>query len=103
MGPVKIVAETLPKPSSDRYTVREEAYAKKHGYDFKFDLEGAGYWHKLDMVEQVIREEKSDWMFWIDFDTLITNSTIKVEDIINETLAAHGNPDKVDMIFTPDW
>ena len=102
-SPSKIIAEALLPSRVLTVTLRAEAYAKKHHYDFKFDLEGNGFWHKLDMVEQVIKEEKSDWMFWIDFDTLITNSTIKVEDIINETLAAHKNPDKVDMIFTPDW
>ena|SRR2546423_4477469 len=79
------------------------AYANRHGYDIKADFEGAGPWHKLNMIESAIKLERFDWIWWIDFDTLITNTTIKVTDIIEEALEKHPNPNSVSMIFTPDW
>ncbi|KAI9830413.1 MAG: hypothetical protein M1826_004836 [Phylliscum demangeonii] len=77
-------------------------YARKHGYDLKFDVKGPGFWHKLTMLENIVKEGKADWIWWIDFDTLITNTTIKLEDLIADALDGHPNPDGVDMILTPD-
>ncbi len=68
-----------------------------------FDAEGSGFWHKLDMLERGMKAGTYDWIWWIDFDTLITNTTIRLEDIIADALANHTNPDGVDMILTPDW
>jgi mannan polymerase II complex MNN10 subunit len=82
------------------------AYANRHGYDLKVDFDGfkdAGAWHKLTMIESAIKLERFDWIWWIDFDTLITNTTINVADIIEEALEKHPNPNSVSMIFTPDW
>jgi mannan polymerase II complex MNN10 subunit len=60
-------------------------------------------WHKFDMVQRVINGSQHDWVWWIDFDTLVTNMNIKIEDIIEEQLANVTNPDKIDFLFTPDW
>jgi len=60
-------------------------------------------WHKFDMVQQVINASQHDWVWWMDFDTLITNTNIKLEDIIADALANVTNPELVDWIFTPDW
>jgi len=60
-------------------------------------------WHKFVMVEEAIAMGQYDWVWWMDFDTLITNNTIKVEDVIEESLANLTNPDLIDFIFTPDW
>ena len=60
-------------------------------------------WHKFVMVESAIATGLYDWVWWMDFDTLITNNTIKVEDVIEESLANVTNPDLIDFIFTPDW
>jgi hypothetical protein len=82
-------------------------YAKKHGYDFYIDYESNNnrgmMWHKFDMVQNVINGSEHDWVWWMDFDTLITNTNTKLEDIISEALANATNPDLVDYIFTPDW
>lgn len=60
-------------------------------------------WHKFVMIESAIATGQYDWVWWMDFDTLITNNTIKVEDVIEESLAGQKNPDLIDFIFTPDW
>lgn len=82
-------------------------YAKKHGYDFYIDYESTNnrgmMWHKFDMVQNVINGSEHDWVWWMDFDTLITNTNTKLEDIISEALANATDPDLVDYIFTPDW
>jgi mannan polymerase II complex MNN10 subunit len=60
-------------------------------------------WHKFEMVQTVINASQHDWVWWMDFDTLITNTDIKLESIIEEALANATNPDLVDWIFTADW
>jgi hypothetical protein len=55
------------------------------------------------MIENAIKLGRYDWIWWLDFDTLITNKTIQVEDIIEEELQKHPNPDNVSMMFTADW
>jgi len=55
------------------------------------------------MVEAAIATGLYDWVWWMDFDTLITNNTIKIEDLIEESLANKTNADLIDFIFTPDW
>ncbi len=60
-------------------------------------------WHKFAMIEDAIQTNKYDWVWWMDFDTLITNTNIKVEDVIAEELANVTNPNAIDFLFTPDW
>jgi mannan polymerase II complex MNN10 subunit len=62
-------------------------------------------WSKFDMVQRVTNMSKYDWVWWMDFDTLITNTYTKLEDIIEESLieANRTNTDLIDWIFTPDW
>jgi len=60
-------------------------------------------WHKFDMIQQVIDGEQHDWIWWMDFDTLVTNTNIRLQDIISEQLAESDNPDVIDWLFTPDW
>lgn len=79
------------------------AYANKHGYDIQVDYEGEGPWHKLNMIENAINKRRYDWIWWMDFDTLITNKTIKITDIIEEALQKHKDPNSVSMLFTADW
>jgi len=50
------------------------------------------------MLEDAYHKDRYDWIWWIDFDTLVTNMTVKLEDIINE----YATP-KTDMILTADW
>jgi mannan polymerase II complex MNN10 subunit len=60
-------------------------------------------WYKFIMLEEAMATEKHDWIWWIDFDTLITNITIKLEDIIEESFANHTRPNDIDFLFTADW
>jgi mannan polymerase II complex MNN10 subunit len=60
-------------------------------------------WHKFVMLEQAMDGGKHDWIWWIDFDTLITNATIKLGDIIEESLANATRPDDIDFLLTGDW
>jgi hypothetical protein len=82
-------------------------YAKKHGYDLFVDYEQSNnrglMWHKFEMVQTVINASTHDWVWWMDFDTLITNTDIKLESIIEEALAGVTKPELVDWIFTADW
>jgi len=81
-------------------------YARSHGYHLEFDWKGDGAWHKLKMIERLIQRKQFEWIWWIDFDTLITNTTVNLEDLIDESLeqakADGKNPDDIDMILTPD-
>jgi mannan polymerase II complex MNN10 subunit len=57
-------------------------------------------WHKFKMAERLIDSGKFDWLLWVDFDTLFTNTSTRVEEIIE--FAKLENPD-VGQILTPDW
>lgn len=79
---------------------------RRHGYDLIVDYEShtehaVVYW-KFDMAERLIKSGKYDWIWWMDFDTLITNTDIKVADIIDEELRNATNPDDIDYLFTHD-
>ncbi|KAJ5454064.1 uncharacterized protein N7458_005020 [Penicillium daleae] len=78
------------------------SYAGKHGYHLEFDWFGDGYWHKLDMMEQLIAHAKYDWIWWIDYDTLITNTDTKLEDLIEGSLASVSDPNRINFLLTSD-
>ncbi|KAF2792236.1 glycosyltransferase family 34 protein [Melanomma pulvis-pyrius CBS 109.77] len=84
----------------------KDHYARRHGYDFIVDYEahtdrGTTYW-KFNMMERLIKTGKWDWIWWMDFDTLITNTDIKVADIIEETLKNATDPKNIDFLTTHD-
>jgi hypothetical protein len=83
------------------------AYARQQDYDLIVDFEASKtrtvMWHKFVMIEEIIDAGQHDWVWWIDFDTLITNTSIKLTDIIAESLAETPNPDEIDFILTKDW
>ena len=60
-------------------------------------------WYKFVMIERLIQEGRHDWIWWIDFDTLITNGDIKLEDVVQEALADVTQPDDINMLLTADW
>jgi hypothetical protein len=99
-------------------------YAKLHNYTLITDFDAKAprglMWHKLAMIERVIAAGKHDWIWWIDFDTLITNLTVRLEDIIDDGIndvhgkamggvgpqggpQGDGKGDGVDFLFTRDW
>jgi mannan polymerase II complex MNN10 subunit len=54
------------------------------------------------MVERLVKTRKYDWIWWLDFDTLITDTGVRVADIITDELDKAENPDQVDYILTHD-
>jgi mannan polymerase II complex MNN10 subunit len=57
----------------------------------------------LLVVERAIKTNQYDWVWWIDYDTIITNLSIKLEDIIADALRDEKDPNAIDMIVTSDW
>lgn len=84
----------------------KDHYVRRHGYDLIVDYEAhtersVVYW-KFDMIEKIIKSGKYDWIWWLDFDTLFTNTDVKIEDIIEEELRNVTNPEEIDMLVTHD-
>lgn len=81
-------------------------YARRHGYDFIMEYEShtdrAVVFWKFDMAQRLIKTGKYDWIWWVDFDTIFTNTNIKLTDIIDEELRNATNPDEIDYLFTHD-
>lgn len=94
-------------------------YARRHGYDFIVDYEShtdlSVVYYKFNMAERLVATGRYDWIWWLDFDTLITNTDIKLTDLITETLSNltstvgpndnnnnNVNPDDIDYLFTRD-
>jgi mannan polymerase II complex MNN10 subunit len=81
-------------------------YARRHNYDLILDYEhhserGVMFW-KFEMAERLIKTGKYDWIWWMDFDTLITNTDIKVTDVIHDALESVPNSEDIDYIITHD-
>ena len=63
------------------------AYAARHGYDFRAyshsnDTRRPTSWSKLQLVANAL--EEYDWVFWTDADSLIMNSEMPLEYIIDK-------------------
>ncbi|KAJ4345366.1 uncharacterized protein N0V89_011496 [Didymosphaeria variabile] len=85
----------------------KDHYVRRHGYDLIVDYEAhtkdkGTVWWKFDMIRRLIKKDKWDWIWWLDFDTLITNTDIKVADIIEETLKNATTPAELDYLFSND-
>ncbi|KAF2397760.1 hypothetical protein EJ06DRAFT_481612 [Trichodelitschia bisporula] len=104
---VAIITFTTEQKSYLHMSLRNhQRYANKHGYDFIVDFdqhaERGLMWHKFEMVERLIDGGQHDWIWWMDFDTLITNMTMKLTDVIADAIKETPDPDAIDWIFTPD-
>jgi hypothetical protein len=53
------------------------------------------------MVEAIV-SSKYGWVWYIDDDFLITNATVKLEDIIYESLQKTTEPDEIDYVLIND-
>lgn len=65
-------------------------YADLHGYDtqaltggFKYPVKHMGF-QRLELVVELLKANQHDWIYVIGTDTMITNFTIKLEDLIDE-------------------
>lgn len=86
-------------------------YARLHNYTFISEFEAVDeispIWYKFTLLQRLIEEGGFDWLWWLDFDTLITNMKIDIADIVDETLkGVEGNGGKaseIDFLLTHDW
>ncbi|KAL6711872.1 hypothetical protein ACN47E_002915 [Coniothyrium glycines] len=81
-------------------------YARRHGYDFIVDYEAhtdlSVVYYKFNMAERLVASKKYDWIWWMDFDTLVTNTDIKLTDIIADALSNTTAPHEIDYLLTHD-
>lgn len=65
----------------------KQKYAEKHGY-YLFDESGSldttrpPSWSKIRAARRLLTKENCDWVFWLDADTVVMNSSKKVEDFL---------------------
>jgi len=113
---IAIITFTTSPQSYTHLSLRNHAaYARQHDYDFIVDYDVTNerdvMWGKFDMLRRVIDAGKHDWVWWMDFDTLITNMTTKVEDVVDSGLKAAvargdvkvGGEDEIDWLVSEDW
>ena len=74
----------------------KHTYAMKHGYDLRWDFEPSRQyikvWEKLNLSRNAIEsclsgETAYEWIWMLDFDTLITNTSILISDVVEQSLA----------------
>ena len=63
-------------------------YVHKHGY-YLFDESATSLdktrppsWSKIKAVQRLLQHENCDWVFWMDADTVIMNSDIRIESFL---------------------
>ncbi|KAF2103037.1 hypothetical protein NA57DRAFT_52573 [Rhizodiscina lignyota] len=90
---IAIVTFTTSEKSYTYMSLKNKhAYARRHNYTLLIDYDAPEshdvgiMWHKFKMMEDLVHAGTHDWIWWIDFDTLITNLNIKLDDIIKESL-----------------
>jgi galactosyl transferase GMA12/MNN10 family len=65
-------------------------YADQHGYRLfnesqrSLDTTRPPSWSKTRAVKRLLLEEKCEWVFWMDADTVIMNSSISLESFLPE-------------------
>lgn len=65
----------------------KQQYCEKHGYQLfdesnSLDKNRPPSWSKIRATRRLLTEEKCDWVFWMDADTVIMNSTKRIEDFL---------------------
>jgi hypothetical protein len=84
-------------------------YCELHGYtliEHKIELiDRTPHWSKISESINVLKSNNFDWVFFIDIDCLIMNTTIKLETIIDNNYSfivpSHGIPSIDNPIVTP--
>ena len=73
----------------------KHVYAAKHGYDLVWDFEPSRHylkvWEKLNLTRDAIGSslfghKTYEWVWMLDYDTLITNSSIPISAVIQQSL-----------------
>lgn len=64
-------------------------YSNRHSYTYILrklpKTNRISTWEKIDLIKKIILSNEYDYIFWMDTDSIFTNFTIKIEDIINNT------------------
>ncbi|KAI5367840.1 Putative glycosyltransferase 34, nucleotide-diphospho-sugar transferase [Septoria linicola] len=123
--PTSLTTTTRPKfvmgSMSDRETSydwlvisNKNLYAAKQSYDIVWDFERNDKygkdWDRLTSMEKIIKaklrgENDYEWIWWTDYDLIITNSSITLENVVDGALARIENKahrSEIDIIMTPD-
>ncbi len=87
----------------------KQEYAAKHGYHLfdesrNLDTNRPPSWSKIKAVQRLLTEEHCDWVFWLDADTVIMNSAVRIEDFL--PLSDQDfivTPEKLDQINAGAW
>ena len=73
----------------------------------KGDDQYGGVWSKILLVNETLRSGQYEWVLWLDFDSLFTNLSMKMEDFVDDVRNNHLSSDQdwgeVSMIAAPDW
>jgi hypothetical protein len=83
-------------------------YARKYNYvvyDESHVVNGTRgpSWFKIIAVQRLLREENCDWVFWMDADIVIMNSTIKLEDFLPYDFISDTNQQpQYDLLLSAD-
>ena len=77
----------------------KQQYCQAHHYDFlcgteSLDLSRPFAWSKVLLILKAMENPQNKWIFWTDADTLVMNSGISLESLLDE---------KYNMILTKDW
>jgi len=104
---IAIVTMTTSEKTYTHLSLKNKSvYARHNGYDLHVDFQTrqpkGPVWHKFTMIERLIEADEYEWIWWIDFDTLITNTTVKLENIISQALARTSKPDNIHALLTAD-
>jgi hypothetical protein len=63
-------------------------YCEKHGYDLLIKTKDFSCSHlgfaKIQLILDLLKTNKYDWLYWCGTDTMITNYGIKLEDLIDD-------------------
>ena len=89
--------------SQDFFNVSYEVYP--FFQNPKYDDKG-GVWSKIVLVNETLETGKFEWVLWMDFDSLFTNMSSKMEDFMENAknhLKEGQRCEDVAMIAASDW
>jgi hypothetical protein len=74
----------------------KKLYCEAKGYDYRIREQTTPYkgFDKILFLEEIIKENKHEWIFWCDCDTLVTNFEKNIEDLMDG---------KHEFFLTKDW
>jgi hypothetical protein len=75
-----------------RSDVNHRCYAKRHGYEYKFDTSvyenlQTPHFRKIYSIKSVLND--CDWAFWLDDDAFFTKMGVPLETFLNEIQENH--------------